>query len=38
MKDRALVFIKLGGSLITDKEKAYTLRRNNIQNVAKKSK
>ena len=35
MKDRALVFIKLGGSLITDKEKAYTLRRNNIQNVAK---
>lgn len=35
MKDRPLVFIKLGGSLITDKEKAYTLRRNNIQKVTK---
>lgn len=35
MKPINLIFVKLGGSLITNKEKAYVLRRNNIQKVAK---
>jgi len=35
MKSKKLIFIKLGGSLITNKEKAYSLRRDNVQKVAK---
>lgn len=35
MKVKTVVLIKLGGSVITNKEKAYSLNRKNIQNVVK---